>query len=378
MIQPNMAASATEQAALRRLTSTAILCGCACLLAGCGGVILGRPTPIPGGGPLPVPAPTATQVGVGAPPPPRLYPFAAQLKRAPTEQQEGYRWLENVNSRRTREWVAAQNHFSERELAAIPQRAWIERRLERLVRAASPEARQGFVTERVLYLTATGKRLPMLIAHRRDLARDGNQPAILTVLHRHGALTPAIKPRARVWLEMGGIYAAAEVPGEAQFEQAPRGVATLSVRERALRDLISAAQYLFQQGYTRSGRLAIYGSGYGGLLAGALLTEHPDYFAVALTTGTWAEYRQPKAGICYPPTLIMTASHDGVVRPWRGYELAAALQTVQVCSVQPVLIRIRTHAVEEDAVPASRIASDADALGFAAKWLGLPVPSPAP
>jgi prolyl oligopeptidase PreP (S9A serine peptidase family) len=339
-------------------------------------LLFGRATPTPAQGPLPVPAPTATQVAVGAPPSPRLYPFSAQLKRSPSSEapEESVGWLHDVNSPRTRRWISVENDLSARALAAIPQRAAIERRLERLGSAARPQSAREFVTEHVLYLTATGKRLPMLIAHRRDLARDGNQPAILTVLRRHGALTPVIQPRALVWMEMGGVYAAAEVPGAAQFAEAPEGVATLSVRDKALEDLISAAQYLFEERYTRRGRLAIYGRGYGGLLAGALLTEHPDYFAVALPTGTWAEYRHPGSGVCYPPTLIVTATHDGVLRPWRGYELAAAMQRTQVCSDQPVLIRIYAQGLEDDATPAARLASDADTLGFAAKWLGMSVP----
>ena len=325
---------------------------------------------------LPVPAPTATQVAVGGPRPPRLYPFAAQLKRPPPPaREESYGWLASVDSARTRRWITVENHFGERELRAIPQRAWIERRLEHLARAPAARGAGEFTTERILYLTATGKRLPMLIAYRRDLVRDGDRPAILTVLRpRHGGSTPTLEPRARVWMELGGVYAEAQVPGEAQFEEAPRGVATLSVRSEALRDLIAAARYLFERGYTRRGRLAIYGRGYGGLLAGALLTEFPRDFAVALPTGSWAEYRHPEPSVCYPPTLIATARHDGIVRPWRGYELAAALQSVQACSSQPVLIRIYDQPIEPRAAASARIEGDADALAFAARWLGVPAP----
>jgi len=40
-----------------------------------------------------------------------------------------YRWLENLDSQATRDWVAAQNKVSQPPLEAIPQRAWVKQRL---------------------------------------------------------------------------------------------------------------------------------------------------------------------------------------------------------------------------------------------------------
>lgn len=354
---------------LRRIPLAAGLTG---LLAGCAGVMVGRPTPVPGNGPLGVPQPTATQIAVGAnpsPSAPRMNPLVAQLKpRGGAAAEDPYAWLQDVRSARTRRWIVMENRATRKAMAAIPQRAWILSRLEQLQGSGGRGASSDVVVEHVLYLSADGARLPMEIAHRRGQARDGNQPTLLTVYHSIGkAQPPLLQPFVLVWLRMGGIYARAEVRNGLARVPAPGGATRVPDRSVALSDLFGAAQSLIDQHYTRRERLGIYGRGFGGLLAGAAITGRPEFFGLALPTGTWTQYRGIASGNCFPPTLIATATHDGHIRPWRGYELAAALQAKQLCR-HPILIRI-----DHDVGPAERAAQErqrsADELAFAAKWL---------
>lgn len=357
-----------------RLHRIALAAAIAGLLVGCAGVKIGQPTPVPGPGRLGVPQPTATQIAVGAnptPSEPRLNPFVAQV-RPPAERAacNPYGWLESVHSMRTRHWIAVENRATDKALADLPQRAWIRDRLEQLQAAGNPEA-AGVVVERTFYLSPDGARLPMEIAHRRDLARDGSQPTLLSVYHATGKPPERLlQPFVLVWVEMGGVYARAEVRNGLARVPAPRGVVRVPDRSIALSDLFSAAQSLIDDGYTRRARLGIYGRGFGGLMAGAAVTLRPDFFGVALPTGTWSEYRRIASGNCFPPTLITTAEHDGSVRPWRGYELAAVLQAQQICG-HPILIRVESG---EGAGPPASLRQDraTDELAFAARWLGLP------
>lgn len=357
----------------RRFRRVMLAAGVTGLLAGCAGVMVGEPTPVGGRGPLDVPQPTATQIGVGAnpsPSAPRMNTVVAQVK--PPGEHAGanpYGWLEDVRSTKTRRWVSKENEASAKALAEIPQRAWIRSQLEQPQGVAS-----DVVVERVFYLTADGTRLPMEIAHRRDLARNGNQPALLTVY------PPSSKPPGRlldepfasVWLRMGGVYARAQVRDALASVPASRGPGALPDRSIALSDLFAAAQSLIDRHYTRRARLGIYGRGFGGLMAGAAVTLRPDFFGVALPTGTWPQYREIATGNCFPPTLIVTGEHDGNNRPWEGYELAAVLQEAQICG-HPILIRVGS---EEDAGEqvSSRRERNADELAFAAKWLGAEPP----
>lgn len=359
----------------RRLREVSLAVGMAGLLAGCAGFMASRPTPVPGRGPLGVPQPTATQIAVGAnpsPSAPRMNQFATQVRSSGGRGSENsYGWLENVYSPRTRHWIALENEKTARALAGIPQRAWIVSRLEELEAAARNGASNEVVVERVLYLGPDGTRLPMEIAHRRGLPRDGNQPTLLSV-YRAASKPPGplLQPFVLAWAAMGGVYARAQVrDGVTPVPGAGGTASALSAGAPALRDLFAAAQSLIDKRYTRRGRLGIYGRGFGGLLAGAALTQRPDFFAAALPTGTWPQYRQIASGNCFPPTLIVTAERDGSIRPWHGYELAAALQAEQICG-RPILIRIDS----EEAQGEVRRERTAEELAFAAKWLGAQPP----
>jgi len=361
-------------ATLRRIP---LAIGASAMLAGCAGLRVGQPTPVTGPGPLGVPQPTATQIAVGANPTraePQVNQFVAQVRppggRTPAH---AYGWLENVHSPRTRHWILAENRATAEALAAMPQRAWIRTRLERLRHEGGLALPGNDVIERVFYLGPDGTRLPMEIAHRRDLVRDGTAPTLLTVYRSDGkAPGRFLQPMVLVWLEMGGVYARAQVRDVIASVPATRGAATVPDRSLALKDFFAATQYLLDQRYTRRARLGIYGRGFGGLMAGAALTRRADSFGVALPTGTWAEYRDISSGNCFPPTLITTAEHDGVIRPWRAYELAAVLQAEQICP-HPILIRIESD--EGPGEPESlRRERAADELAFAARWLQVQIP----
>jgi prolyl oligopeptidase PreP (S9A serine peptidase family) len=345
------------------------------LLTGCTGVMVAQPTPVPGQGPLGVPQPTVTQIAVGANPSrsaPRVEQFVAQVK-PPGERGAGnpYGWLESVHSRRTRHWILVQNRATTKALARLPQRAWIRQRLEQLAGAGTGAA-NDVIVERAFYLGPDGTRLPMEIAHRGNLARDGNQPTLLTVYHvTDKPPERLLQPLVLVWLEMGGVYARAEVRNGLARIAAPREGVRVPDRAIALSDLFAAAQSLIDRHYTRRARLGIYGRGFGGLMAGAAVALRPDVFGAALPTGTWAQYREIASGNCFPPTLITTAEHDGNIRPWRGYELAAVLKAEQICG-HPILIRVEGD--EGPGEPTSvRRARVADELAFAARWLGAPL-----
>jgi prolyl oligopeptidase PreP (S9A serine peptidase family) len=366
---------------LRRIPLAAALAG----LTGCSGVMIAQPTPAPGQGPLGVPQPTVTQIAVGANPTrsaPQVNQFVAQVS-PPGERAAGnrYGWLESVRSGRTRHWILVENRATTKALASLPQRAWIRSRLEELEGRGPASADQlsanEFVVERVSYLSPDGTRLPMEIAHRRDLVRDGNQPTLFTVYHATGKPQERLlQPFVLVWLEMGGVYARAEVRNGLARIPPPRGVVRVPDRAIALSDLFAAGQSLIDRHYTRRARLGIYGRGFGGLMAGAAVAMRPDFFGVALPEGTWAQYRQIASGNCFPPTLITTVEHDGTIRPWRGFELAAVLQAEQICA-HPILIRIGSGEGREEP-PALRRERVADELAFAARWLGAPLPGRRP
>ena len=60
--------------------------------------------------------------------------------------------------------------------------------------------------------------MPMFITRRKDAPRDGNQPVML---YGYGGfnvtLSPTFSPSIQAWLEMGGVYAVANLRGGGEY-----------------------------------------------------------------------------------------------------------------------------------------------------------------
>jgi len=267
-----------------------------------------------------------------------------------------------------------------------------------------------YVTDQVFYNSKDGTRIPMFITHRRDMIKDGNNPVLL---YGYGgfnvSLTPAFRASVLAWLEMGGVYAEANLRGGGEYGENWHKAGTLANKQNVFNDFISGAEYLIRERYTRSARLGIHGRSNGGLLVGAALTQRPELFGVALPAVgvldmlryhtasanarqwssdyglsedaqqfkalySYSPYHNVKQATCYPPTLVTTADHDDRVVPWHSFKFTAALQAAQACP-NPILIRVETRAGHGAGKPVwMQIEDFADQWAFAAQALGMPVP----
>jgi prolyl oligopeptidase len=268
-----------------------------------------------------------------------------------------------------------------------------------------------YVTEQVFYTSRDGTRVPMFITRRKDAPRDGNRPVML---YGYGGfnvtMSPSFSPAIQSWLELGGIYAVANLRGGGEYGEEWHLAGTRLRKQNVFDDFISAAEYLIREKYTNPKRLAILGRSNGGLLVGAALTQRPDLFGAALpgvgvmdmlryhvasaNARQWssdlgisedpAEFKALRAyspvhnvkeGTCYPPTLVTTADRDDRVVPWHSYKFAAELQRAQACP-NPVMIRIETRAGHGAGKPVwMQIEDIADQFGFVANALGMPAPA---
>ena len=236
-----------------------------------------------------------------------------------------------------------------------------------------------YVTEQVFYRSKDGTRVPMFITHKRDLVKDGQSPLLLFA---YGGFSipqlPAFSVPVLVWLEMGGTYAVANLRGGSEYGEPWHAAGTRLQKQNVFDDYIAAAQWLIDEKYTSTPKLAARGRSNGGLLMGAVLTQRPDLFGATLPTvgvldmlryhtasanaRQWstdyglsdneqefkAQYayspvHNVKDGTCYPPTLITTADRDDRVVPWHSYKFTAALQHAQSCP-NPILLRVETRA----------------------------------
>jgi prolyl oligopeptidase len=94
--------------------------------------------PVPGPGPGGKPMRTVTDAAVGLPAVANnpIYPITARVEVNEnyfgTKVADPYRWLENLDSPAVQQWVRSENAVSQPQLAALPQRAWLKRRLGEL------------------------------------------------------------------------------------------------------------------------------------------------------------------------------------------------------------------------------------------------------
>jgi prolyl oligopeptidase len=236
-----------------------------------------------------------------------------------------------------------------------------------------------FMTEQVFFASRDGTRVPMFITRRKDARLDGSNP---TLLYGYGgfdvSLTPTYGAAVAAWLELGGIYAVANLRGGGEYGADWHDAGTRTKKQNVFDDFIAAAEWLIANGFTSPPKLAIHGRSNGGLLVGAVMAQRPELFGAALPGvgvldmlryhtasanayawssdfGTVEDPEQFRAllayspvhnlkpGRCYPPTLVTTADHDDRVVPWHSFKFAAALQHAQACG-NPVLIRIETRA----------------------------------
>jgi prolyl oligopeptidase len=271
----------------------------------------------------------------------------------------------------------------------------------------------AYATTQVFYASKDGTRVPMFITHRKDLVLDGKRP---TFLYGYGgfniSLSPWFSVSSLVWMELGGVYAVANIRGGNEYGEAWHQAGILKHKQNGFDDFIAAAEWLHANRYSAASTLAIGGGSNGGLLVGACMTQRPELYAAALPqvgvldmlryhtwTIGWAwksdygssedaelfpvlraysPYHNLKPGTRYPATLITTADHDDRVVPAHSFKFAAALQHAQAGDA-PVLIRIETKAGHGAGKPTDKIIEEtADRWAFVTRVLGMQVALPLP
>jgi len=260
-----------------------------------------------------------------------------------------------------------------------------------------------YETIQVFFTSGDGTRIPMFLTYKSGLEKTGQTP---TLLYGYGGFnisgTPSFRVDRMVWLEMGGIFAHANLRGGGEYGEEWHLAGTKTNKQNVFDDFIAAAEYLISEGYTSTPRLAIQGGSNGGLLVGAVLTQRPELFGAALpavgvldmlryhtaslNARQWSSdyglseneeefralyayspYHNVREGVCFPPTLVTTADRDDRVVPWNSFKFGAALQHAQACE-SPILMRVETRAGHGAGKPTwMRIEEVADAWAFL-KW----------
>jgi prolyl oligopeptidase len=251
-----------------------------------------------------------------------------------------------------------------------------------------------------LYVTSTGgARVPVFVAHRRDLKLNHDTPTMITGYGGFGdAYHPTWQNLSTAWLANGGVFAIACVRGGGEYGEDWHRAGMLGNKQNAFDDFAAAANLLVDRGFASHSTLAAYGYSGGGLLAGVTEVQHPGLFAAvaeeagpvdvlrgytygsesawidevgspvaSLTQFKWLYAYAPlvaiQKGAAYPATLVMTSENDARVTPSHSYKFAATLQWAQASS-KPILLYVaanRGH-IEGDRATMADTLSDTEAF----------------
>jgi len=264
----------------------------------------------------------------------------------------------------------------------------------------------NYITVQSFFTSKDGAKVPMFITYKKGLKLDGNNPTLVT---GYGGFnipsTPGFSISNAFFLEQGGVYVLVNLRGGNEYGEAWHKAGMLQNKQNVFNDFIGAAEFLIRTKYTNPQKLAMRGGSNGGLLIGAIMTQRPDLFKVAIpqvgvmdmlryhtfTIGhAWAtEYGRSdkeedfknlikysplhnlRKGVVYPATLVTTADHDDRVVPAHSFKFAATLQADNAGN-NPTLIRIETKAGHGGGKPTSKQIDEAsDIWSFIMYNLGM-------
>lgn len=222
-------------------------------------------------------------------------------------------------------------------------------------------------------ISKDGTQVPINIIRRKGIILNGTHPVLLNGYGGYGiSMSPRFSALRRVWIDQGGVYAQANLRGGGEFGEKWHKEGMLTKKQNVFDDFAAAMQHMIDAGYTKPEKLAIIGGSNGGLLMGAMITQHyrlcravvssvgiydmlrvelapngefnipefgtvknPEHFRALYA---YSPYHNVNDGTDYPSILFLTGANDPRVDPMHSRKMAARLQ-VATSSGRPILLR---------------------------------------
>lgn len=265
------------------------------------------------------------------------------------------------------------------------------------------EAKREFATSK------DGTRVPVSILRKKNLKLDGSHPVVITGYGGYGvSLQPFHSASVKALLDAGVIFAIANLRGGGEFGEEWHDSGRLTRKQNVFDDFEAVVRHFITTGYSNSKRIAVVGGSNGGLLVGALITQHPELVRAAVIQvgildmlrselsangafnvvefGTvkekslfdalyaYSPYHRVRDGVNYPATLLTAGLNDGRVEPMHSFKMAARLQAA-TASGRPVLLTVDADAGHGIGTKRkTRIARTAEQYAFLLEELGVAAP----
>jgi prolyl oligopeptidase len=271
-------------------------------------------------------------------------------------------------------------------------------------RSQVPFDSDKYEVKQVFYTSKDGTRVPMFIAGRKGLARDGSAPVMMT---GYGGFlvseTPSFNAKYAWWMEQGGFFALPNMRGGGEYGETWHKAGMFEHKQNVFDDWYAAAEYLIANNYTTSKRLAITGRSNGGLLMGASMTQRPDLFGAIFCgyplldmsrfqkflVGRWwtteygsaensqqadyilkySPYQNVRPGVKYPAIMFFTGDSDTRVAPLHARKMTALMKATVMAEPEadrrPILLHYDVKNGHSAGISIDQLVSDmADEVGF--------------
>jgi prolyl oligopeptidase len=260
-----------------------------------------------------------------------------------------------------------------------------------------------YEVHQVFYTSKDGTRVPMFIAGKKGLPRDGQTRLLMTGYGGFDLpMLPAFDPEYAWWMQQGGWFALPNLRGGNEYGEAWHKAAMFQNKQNVFDDFFAAAEYLIANRYTSPAHFAIRGRSNGGLLMGAAMTQRPDLFG-AIWCGyplldmlryqkfefgrlwtteygnaenaddfayirKYSPYQNVHPGTKYPATMFFTGDNDTRVDPMNARKMTALMQAQQRNadgSDRPILLHYSIKGGHSSGVSLTQLVQDqADELSF--------------
>ncbi len=251
----------------------------------------------------------------------------------------------------------------------------------------------------VFYTSKDGTRVPMFIAGKKGLARNGQARLLMTGYGGFDVpMLSAWGPEYAWWMEQGGFFALPNLRGGDEYGEPWHKAAMFEHKQNVFDDFFAAAQYLIANHYTVPERFALRGRSNGGLLMGAAITQRPDLFG-AIWCGyplldmlryqkfemgrlwtteygsaekakdfayllKYSPYQNVKPGEKYPAIMFFTGDNDTRVDPLHARKMTALMQA-DSGGDRPILLHYSLKGGHSSGVSLTQLVADqADELAF--------------
>ena len=247
------------------------------------------------------------------------------------------------------------------------------------LRRTSPVDFAGIEVTRATAASKDGTQVPFTILSKKGVARDGNNPALLTAYGGFGDLaqSPGFNPALLVWLDAGGVFAVANLRGGGEWGEAWHDAGKLTHKQNVFDDFIAVAEKLVdstnrparrtsppradqrraahgrrRHAAARAFHAVVSQVGIYDMLRSELTPNGPfnvtEYGSVKDARElpalyAYSPYHRVKDGTNYPAMLFTTGDNDPRVDPMHSRKMVARMQAA-TASGQPILLRTSAKA----------------------------------